>query len=65
MRTQNWRLKLLTIMNWTAGQKDHVQLIYFNYRNNHIMAPVNEEFRIKSYKAFKAENYKSSVFFEE
>ena len=26
---------------------------------------MNEEFRIKTYKTFKAENYKSSVFFEE
>ena len=48
--------------NWSNG---HLQLIYFDYMNNQIKAPVNEEFIIKRYKTFKAENYKSSVFFEE
>ena len=48
--------------SWAHG---FMQLIYFNYKDNRIMSPVNEEFVIKTYKSFKAENYKSSVFFED
>ena len=61
------KLLLETIDNsllnkWSEG---FMQFIYFNQNSNNITKPVNEEFQIKAYKTFNAENYKVSPFFED
>jgi hypothetical protein len=48
--------------SWESG---YIQLLYYNYSNSNIIAPVSEEFKIKFYKFSKEENYRSSPFFDE